>query len=96
MEAKLDLDDLRGSIQQIERLYQMAGFNDEAKFGMLRQTVTYYRELSQFCTLRRVQTYSEMRKAIKDYSFSRGSFRRIEQQGSERMGLSSRGDKKKA
>ncbi len=57
VEAKLDPGDLRGSMKQIERLYQMAEFNDEAKFGMLRQAVTYHRQLSQFCTLRGVQTY---------------------------------------
>ena len=67
MAARLSFGDLSGSLRNSERLYEKAGFNDEAKFGLLRNVVMEHLELAQFVIYRGAKTYNDLFDAIMDF-----------------------------
>ena len=46
MAARLSFGDLSGSLHKADRLYEKAGFNDEAKFRLIRNAVMEHLELA--------------------------------------------------
>ena len=70
----LDQDDLLTSMRDLDRLYDRAGFNDAAKFGVLRNCVVGIPELAQFAAYRGVSTYCDLKAAIHDFATSRVTF----------------------
>ena len=61
MAARLSFRDLSGSLRKADRLYEKAGFNDEARFGLLRNAVVEHLELAQFAIYRGAKTYKALR-----------------------------------
>ena len=72
--SKLDADDLLGSLNEIDRRFDKAAFNAEAKFGLLRNAVMEHREVSQFVLYRAPTSYVELKKAVKDFVAGRKAF----------------------
>ena len=72
--SSLDPDDLLSSMRDLDRLYDRAGFNDAAKFGVLRNCVIAIPELAQFAAYRGVRTYEDLKTAIHDFATSRVTF----------------------
>lgn len=52
MAARLDPKELLSSLIFVERLFEKAGFNKEAKFGLLRYAVMEHMNLAQFVMYR--------------------------------------------
>ena len=65
--ARLSFRDLSGSLRNADRLYEKAAFNDEAKFGLLRNAVMEHLELAQFAIYRGAKTYKALFYAIMDF-----------------------------
>ena len=74
MAARLAFGELSGSLRNSDRLYEKAGFNDEAKFGLLRNAVMENLELAQFAIYRGAKTYKDLFDAIIDFWSSRCAF----------------------
>lgn len=62
-------------LQSMESALKTAGFNDAAKFGLLRQAVMLIPDLAQFSIYRGASTYDELRKAVKEYGNNRTEYR---------------------
>ena len=67
MTCRLDSKDLLGSLRTMERLFDEAGFNDAAKFGMLRSAVMDHLYLAQFAIYRGANSYDDLERAVKDF-----------------------------
>lgn len=67
VEARVDFNRLGESVAEIDNLYRKAGFNEEAKFGLLRKAVTQHRGLARFVLLKGPTTYETLREAISSY-----------------------------
>ena len=72
--ATLDKQDLLVSLRNLDRLYECAGFNDAAKFGVLPNAVVCHPELAQFAAYRSALTYAAMTLPYKDYATSKVTF----------------------
>lgn len=73
--CRLEVDALLPSLEQMEKLYEKAGFNEEAKYGLLRNAVMGHLEVAQFAILRSPTTYDELKKTVKDFAVGRDAFR---------------------
>lgn len=69
MNVRLDSKDIPNSLQTMDRLFEKAGFNEEAKFGLLRNSVADHSDLAQFVISRSPKSYQEVKKAISDFWF---------------------------
>ena len=74
MAARLSFGDLSVHLRNSDRLYEKAGFNDEAKFGLLRNAVMEHLELAQFAIYRGAKTYKALFDAIMDFWSGRCAF----------------------
>ena len=64
--ATLDKQDLLVSLRNLDRLYERAGFNDAAKFGVLRNAVVRHPDLAQFAAYRGALKYDALHTAVQD------------------------------
>lgn len=67
MASRLTFGDLNGSLGGLTRLHGKAGFNDEAKFELLRNAVMEHLELAQVAIYRRAKTSKDLFRAIMDF-----------------------------
>ena len=67
VEARLDFDRLKDSSDEIDELYEQAGFNEEAKFGLLRKAVMQDSALAHFSATRGFTDYQTLREIILEY-----------------------------
>ena len=74
MAALLSFGDLNGSLRNLDRLYEKAGFNDEAKFGILCNAVIEHLELAQFAICSFAKTYKALFDMIMSFWFSHCAF----------------------
>ena len=74
MTGRLSFGDLSGSLRNSDRLDEKAGFNDEAKLGLLRNAVMEHLELAQFAIYRGAKTYKDLFDAIMDFWYGRCAF----------------------
>ena len=74
MAAKLKNEDLLGSLREMDRLYEKANFNEEAKFGLLRSAVMEHLDLAQFAIYRGSTSFRDLKKSIKDFWNGRMAF----------------------
>jgi len=74
MDVRLDPRDFRASLKLIDSLYRDAGFNEKAKFGLLRRAVMPFRDLAQYCLIKGPSNYAEMKSAIDMYVKGREAF----------------------
>ena len=78
--SRLNQNDLLRSLNEMDRCFDKAAFNAEAKFGLLRNAVMAHADVAQFvyerCNIlyRSPGTYDELRKAIKDFDGGRKAF----------------------
>ena len=72
--ATLDKQDLLVSLRNLDRLYERAGFNDAAKFGVLRNAVVRHPDLAQFAAYRGALTYDALHTAVQDYATGKVTF----------------------
>ena len=70
----MDKQDLLVSLRNLDRLYERAGFNDAAKFGVLRNAVVRHPDLAQFAAYRGALTYDALHTAVQDYATSKVTF----------------------
>lgn len=76
MAALLSFGELNGSLlPSLDRLYEKAGFNDEAKFGLLRNAVMEHLELAHFAIYRGAKKYKALLDTIIDFWSGRSSFK---------------------
>ena len=74
MGAELKNEDLLGSLREMDRLYEKANFNEEAKFGLLRSAVMEHLDLAQFAIYRGSTSYGDLKNSIKDFWNGRMAF----------------------
>ena len=72
--ARLDYQDLIGSLREMDRWLEKAGFNSEARFGLLRNSVMQFSDLAQFAIYRGATTYESLRTTVKDFVAGRTVF----------------------
>ena len=75
--AKMDKGDLIESLCNLENFHERSGFNDAAKFGVLRNAVVSHSELAQFAAFRGALTYVSLHTALKDYATSKTTFGQV-------------------
>ena len=75
MICRLDGRNLLASMVEIDKLYKKAGFNDEAKYGLLRNAVVAHLDVAQFAIYRSPTTYEELMKTVKDFADGRDAFK---------------------
>ena len=76
VKSRLNPQDLVGSIQELDRIYEKAGFNDQAKYGLLIQACMNVPDLAQFTILKSPDGYEELKLTIREYVRGRDAFRR--------------------
>lgn len=74
MAACLSFRDLNEFLRDLQSLYEKTGFNDEAKFGLLRNSVMEQLKLAQFAIFRDYKTHKTLFDAIMDVWSSRSTF----------------------
>ena len=72
--ACLNDQDLLGSVAKMDSCFKKAGFNTEAKFGLLCKAVMGHGALAQFAVYRGSTTYHELKKTVKDFGAGRKAF----------------------
>ena len=75
MSCRLDGENLLASMDEMKKLYRRAGFNNEAKYGLLRNAVMEPLDVAQVAIYRSPTTYEELRKTVKDFSAGRDAFK---------------------
>lgn len=65
---RLDFNQLGPSLNRLCQAYEDAGFNDKAKFGMLRKQVVEDESLRSFLMLKGPKTFTELRESIEIYA----------------------------
>ena len=60
MAARISFGDLIWSLRNADRLYEKAGFNEEARLGLLRNAVMEHLELAQVAIYRGAETYRDL------------------------------------
>ena len=74
MELKIEPSNLLQSVKDMDRAFDKAGFNDTAKFGLLRKALVEFPEILQFVIYRGASDYTHLLKIIKEYDASRKTF----------------------
>ena len=74
MDLTVDPANLLASIREMERAFDKAGFNDTAKFGLLRKALAEFPEVLQFVIYRGASTYKELLKVVTEYETGRQTF----------------------
>ena len=72
--ASLDPSNLRSSLTGMDSLFQKAGFDDNAKFGLMRRAVMEHAEIAQYVMFRNPRTYSSLKESIDSFSSARETF----------------------
>ena len=72
--SRLDSNDLLASLNEMDRRFERASFNVEAKFGLLRSAVMEHVDVSQFVLYRSPTTYEGLKKAVKDFVTGRKAY----------------------
>lgn len=73
-EAKLDEQELLGSLMNMEKLFDHAKFDESAKFGFLRMAVMKLPQLATFAMYRAAADFESLKKAIKDFDNGRKAY----------------------
>ena len=81
MDASLSAEDLAKTVNMADELYNKAGFNDEAKFGMLRSAVMRIPDLAAFAVYRSAKDYEELKTVIRDFESGLRAFRSANRKG---------------
>ena len=55
-------------LKDSDKLYELAGFSDEAKFGLIRKAIDGDKELLKFVVLRSAKTYEDVKDACTEYA----------------------------
>ena len=55
-------------LKDADKLYELAGFASEAKFGLIRKAIDGDKELLKFVVLRSAKTYEEVKDACTEYA----------------------------
>ena len=76
--GRLHQSDLLGSLNEIDRCFDKAAYDAEAKLGLLRNAVMEHADVAQFVLYRAPGTYEELRKAIKDFDGGRKAFAAVQ------------------
>ena len=72
--ATIESADILGSMKIMDSLYGKAGFNEEAKYGLLRNSAMKHPDLAQFVIYRAPSTYAEVKKTLEDFVSGRNAF----------------------
>ena len=72
--ATIESADILGSMKIMDSLYGNAGFNEEAKYGLLRNSAVKHPDLAQFVIYRAPSAYAELKKTLKDFVSGRNAF----------------------
>ena len=72
--ASLDASDLLHSLSGMDSLFHKAGFDDCAKFGLLRKAVKEFNDLVQFVTYQNPTTYETLKKSVSFFVSAKESF----------------------
>lgn len=72
--ASIDPDNLTGSLRDMDRVFAKAMFNDEAKFGLLRNALCKIPEIFQFVVFKGATTYHELTKVVQEFDQARRLF----------------------
>lgn len=67
MEARLDFSDLLKSLATLDALYNKAGFNDKAKYGMLKRAATGNSRLADYLVIKGPSTYDSLKLVIREF-----------------------------
>lgn len=63
----MSIEDIPGSLKDVDRLCEKAGFDDRAKYGLLRTTACQHGEIAKLLSFRGRKDYSEMTQALRDF-----------------------------
>lgn len=74
MNALLNYDSLKTSLQNMERLFSKADFNSETFFGLLRASIMELPYLAHSLMFLGFKTYDETKEAVRDFEAGRGAF----------------------
>lgn len=74
MSMSLPADNLKRSLQEIDRAFSKEKFNDEAKFWLLWNAVASLPELAQFFIFRGAGDYRSVMKAVIDFDNAKNCF----------------------
>lgn len=72
--AQLGRRDPMSSLKAMEVKFISAGFNDEAKFGLLRNAIMRYQDVVQFALSRLPKPYAELKVVSKDFINGHAAF----------------------
>ena len=75
MSCRLDFENVLASMNDIDKLYKKAGFNDEAKYGLPRNAVMAHLDVAQFAIYRSPTTYEKLMRTVKDFAAGRDAFK---------------------
>ena len=75
MSCRQNAGSLLTSMDGMDKLYSKAGFNDEAKYGLLRNAVMEHLDVAQFAIYRSRKTYEGLKITVKDFSPGRDAFK---------------------
>ena len=70
LDSTIDPSELMASMEQIDRLFEKAKFDERAKFGLLRQKLAPYSEILAFVVFRGARSYSALKNLLKEYYIS--------------------------
>ena len=74
IDLQIDTANLVSSMREMERAFDKAGFNDQAKFGLLRKALSESPEILQFVLYRGASTYKDLVKVVVEYETGRKTF----------------------
>ena len=72
--SKLDGNDSLAVLNEMDRRFEKASFNPEAKFGLIRSAVMEHVDVSQFVSYGSPTTYEGLKVAVKDFATGRKAF----------------------
>ena len=73
--GRLDEQNYELSLVGMDRTFNKAGFNDEAKFCLLHNADMEHRDLAQLAMYRSPTVYSDLENAVTDFAASQNAFR---------------------
>lgn len=65
---KYDGKDMNKFLEKAEHLYSLAGFTDEAKYGLIKRTIGTDNELLKLTVLRTAKTYKDVKTACLEFA----------------------------
>ena len=65
---RYDGKDVKAFFNKADKLYTQAKFNDQAKFGLIREAIKADQTLLQFVLIRGAKTYDDVKKACLEYA----------------------------